>query len=55
MEKFYTCKEIAERYRVQRETVWEWIRTGKLKAVRYGKRYLISQQDIDAFEATNAS
>ena len=33
MEKFYTCEEVAEMYRVKVSTVWAWVRAGKLKAV----------------------
>ena len=48
-EKFYTPAEIAERYRVQPRTVWEWIRTGKLRAVKVGNYYRIREADLEAF------
>ena len=31
MLQLYTCQEIAERYRVEVITVWDWIRKKKLK------------------------
>lgn len=54
-EKLYTCEEVAERYSVQTRTVWDWVRTGKLSAVRYGRIYRIREEDIAAFDAANAS
>lgn len=53
MEKYFSCKEVAEKYGVKVKTVWGWISSGKLKAVRIGKLYRIKQQDLDAFEASN--
>ncbi len=50
MEKYFSCKEVADKYGVTVRTVWCWVREGKLKAVRIGKLYRIKQQDLDAFE-----
>lgn len=51
MERFYTCKEVADRYHVKTHTVWAWIREGKLSAVTVANRlYRIRQDDLDAFE-----
>ena len=50
MDRFYTCEEVAEMYRVKISTVWEWIRVGKLSAVRVGKQYRIRKEDLAAFE-----
>jgi excisionase family DNA binding protein len=51
MAKLYTCAEIAERYGVQIITVWDWIRKKKLGAIKLGRDYRISEDDIKAFEA----
>lgn len=53
MEKLYTCEEIAERYKVKVKTVWEWVRTAKLPAVKIGKMYRVQEKDLAAFEETN--
>lgn len=50
MEKFYSCEQVAERYGVKVTTVWEWIRAQKLPAVKIGKQYRISADQIAAFE-----
>lgn len=51
MAKLYTCAEVAERYGVQIITVWDWIRKKKLGAIRLGRDYRISEEDIKKFES----
>lgn len=50
MEKFYSCKQVADRYAVNIETVREWIKEKKLPAVKIGKFYRIKECDLIAFE-----
>ena len=50
MEKFYTCEEVADMYRVKLTTVWAWIREGKLRAISIGKSYRIRKEDLEEFE-----
>jgi excisionase family DNA binding protein len=50
MSKLYSCEEIAERYSVQVITVWDWIRKKKLPALKIGREYRVSDEDINAFE-----
>lgn len=50
MKKLYTCKEIAERYDVKVITVWDWIRKKKLPAIKIGRDYRITEEDLIAFE-----
>lgn len=50
MEKFYSCEQVAERYGVKIETVWSWIRGKKLCAVKIGKLYRITPEQLEAFE-----
>ncbi len=50
MEKLFTCKEIADRYSVKIITVYDWIKSGKLKAVKIGKQYRIRAKDVKKFE-----
>ena len=50
MPKYYTCSQVAELYLVKTLTVWDWIRKKKLNAKKVGKRYLISEEDLQRFE-----
>lgn len=50
MEKFYDCKQVAERYGVKITTVWDWIRADKIKAVRVGKQYRIPKEALAELE-----
>ena len=33
-----TCAEVAKRCNVKIATVWSWVRSGKIRAIRYGHR-----------------
>ncbi len=46
---YYTCEEIAERFKVKKATVWGWIRCGRLPAARIGKLYRVSDEDLQNF------
>lgn len=50
MSKMYTCGEVAERYKVKVITVWDWIRQKKLNAIKLGREYRISEDDLTRFE-----
>ena len=50
MSKMYTCADVAERYGVKIITVWDWIRKGKLSAIKIGRDYRVSEEDIKNFE-----
>nr|WP_302549534.1 helix-turn-helix domain-containing protein [Enterocloster clostridioformis] len=50
MPKYYTCEEIAERYRVKTATVWGWIRNGRLSAIRIGGLYRVAESAMAKFE-----
>ena len=50
MSKMYTCDEVAERYKVIVITVWDWIRQRKLNAIKLGREYRVSEDDLIKFE-----
>lgn len=52
MGELYTCKDVAERYGVQIITVWEWIRKKKLGAIKIGKEYRVSAEDMSCVKIT---
>ena len=37
-ESYWTAKEVAERYHVSIHAVWKWIREGKIRAIKIGRR-----------------
>jgi excisionase family DNA binding protein len=47
--RVYTTHEVAELLKVSYRTVQEWIRTGKLPAVRYGRLFRIRADDLAKF------
>lgn len=53
MEKYYNCKQIADRYGVKNSTVWAWIREKKIPAVRIGKCYRVKESDLADLERAN--
>lgn len=46
----YKCAEVADRYGVKLITVWEWIRQKKFPAIKIGREYRISEDDLIKFE-----
>ena len=50
VQKYLSCAEVAERYGVKVITVWDWIRKKKLPALKIGKQYRITDEDLKQFE-----
>ncbi len=47
---YYTCKEVAEMFKVKKGTVWGWIRQGKLDATKLGYNcYRVSDEAAKRF------
>jgi excisionase family DNA binding protein len=51
---FYSVEQVAERLGLHVRTVRTYVRDGRLRAVRIGKQYRISQRDLDALTAPPA-
>ena len=49
MGQLYTTDEVARLLKVSQRTVQDWIRSGTLTAVRYGRLLRIRQADLAAF------
>lgn len=43
----YTVKETSEICKVSEETVRRWLRTGKLKAFKYGRDWRITKEALE--------
>lgn len=54
-EKLYRIEEIAEILRIKKQTVYDRIRAGHLRAEKYGKIYLISQSALDEHRSAAAT
>ena len=48
-EQYYTIEEVAKTLRVAYLTVYRWIQSGKLTALKAGKQYRIRRYDLDSF------
>ncbi len=51
--EFYTVEQVADLLKVHWQTVLNYIKSGKLKAVKLGKGYRISKEAIDDFIKNN--
>jgi excisionase family DNA binding protein len=49
IEEYLTTEEVAKCLRIHKATVTRWLKEGKLKAMKKGRRWLISQSDYDKF------
>lgn len=45
--RFLTPEEVADLLRVSRRTVYNWLRSGQLPAIRIGKVWRVRREDID--------
>ncbi|HEY8424605.1 MAG TPA: helix-turn-helix domain-containing protein [Limnochordales bacterium] len=51
MERLLTPEEVADTLRVTRRTVYEWLRTGRLRGLKAGPFWRIRPEDLDRFLA----
>ncbi len=49
MQEFYTPQEVAEILKVPRKTVYFWLQQGKLKGLKAGDLWRITQSALDEF------
>ena len=47
--EFLTVEQVAELLQVHWQTILNYIKSGKLRAIRLGKGYRIEKQDFDFF------
>lgn len=50
---FLTVKEVADRLKLNPLTIYAYIRSGELKAVRFGRYYRLAQDALDEFIANH--
>ncbi|MEX0616716.1 MAG: helix-turn-helix domain-containing protein [Candidatus Woykebacteria bacterium] len=49
----FTAKEVASLLKLNTLTIYGYIRNGKLSAVKFGKNYRISEEDLNKFIKSN--
>lgn len=52
---FYYLDEVADYFKVNERTVRRWIKSGKLEAMKWGGRWLITETDIKEFMKQHTS
>ncbi|HUV47043.1 MAG TPA: helix-turn-helix domain-containing protein [Candidatus Bathyarchaeia archaeon] len=52
---FYTVEQVADMLKIHWQTVLNYIKSGKLEALKLGKGYRISQMAIDKFLRKNST
>ena len=48
-ERYYTPQEIADQLKVARKTVYRWLESGELRAIKFEREYRISESHIADF------
>jgi excisionase family DNA binding protein len=54
-EKFYTVQEVADMLQVHWQSILNYIKNGKLKALKLGKGYRISRTALDEFISNHST
>ena len=49
MENYLTVEEVSEKIKVHQNTIRIWIREGRLKAIKVGTRWKVSELSLDNF------
>lgn len=53
-QELYSVEQVADRLGLHVRTIRNYVRDGRLKAVRIGKQYRIARDDLEAFTGTSA-
>ncbi|WP_046468083.1 helix-turn-helix domain-containing protein [Allosalinactinospora lopnorensis] len=53
-DRFYSVEQVAERLGLHVRTIRNYVREGRLSAVRIGKQYRIAHEDLEAFTGRSA-
>jgi excisionase family DNA binding protein len=49
MEKLFTVDEVADAFRINKQTVLRFIREGKIKAYKVGREYRVKEEEVNAY------
>jgi excisionase family DNA binding protein len=53
-QELFSVEQVADRLGLHVRTIRNYVRDGRLKAVRIGKQYRIAREDLEAFTGTSA-
>ena len=53
--KIYTLDEVADILKISKRTLYTYIKEGKLHAVKIGKSWRVSEENLQSFITTGAS
>ena len=53
--KVYTLDEVADILKVTKRTLYTYLRTGKLQAVKLGKYWRVSEENLQSFISTGTN
>lgn len=53
--KVYTLQEVADILQITRRTVYTYLKDGKLKAVKIGKFWRVSEENLEEFIKTGTT
>ena len=53
IEKIYTLKQVAELLQVSKQTIYNYIKAGKLQATKTGKEYRVTNEQLEQFVKAN--
>jgi excisionase family DNA binding protein len=48
-ETYYTLREVAERLKVSRRTVYRWVQAKELPAYKLGGEFRVTERDLERF------
>ena len=48
-DQYYSIEEVSKMLKVAYLTVYRWVRSGKLNAIKAGKQYRIGKKELDKF------
>lgn len=55
LDEYFTVKEVAEKLKLNIMTIYKWINQGKIKAVKLGDTWRISETEINRILNENKS
>jgi len=55
IEKIYTLEEISDLIKITRRTLYDYVKTGKLKAVKIGRTWRVTEKQLEEFLSTGTN